>query len=78
MKVELTTSIIVAIIGVALAFFVTNLLMPGFDSVEFKTISGENTYSLTEPNPEIFNFRALNPTVEVYVGQETTSVDVEE
>ena len=79
MKIDLATSIVVAVIGVVAAFFVANLLLPGFSDVSFKTISDKsNNYSLTDPNPEIFNYRALNPTVEVYVGEETTSINVEE
>ena len=78
MKLDLATSVIVAIIGVVIAFFVTNLIMPGLEEVKFNTISGNSSYSLTDPSPEVFNYRALNPTVEVYVGQETTSVEVEE
>ena len=78
MKTDLATSIVVAVIGIAVAFFVTNLLLPGFGEVQFKTISGKNDYSLTEPNSEIFNYRALNPTVEVYVGQEATRTDTGE
>lgn len=78
MKTDLATSIVVAVIGIAVAFFVTNLLLPGFGEVQFKTISGKNDYSLTESNSEIFNYRALNPTVEVYVGQEATSTDTGE
>lgn len=68
MKFDLTTSIIAAVIGVAVAFFVSNLLIPGLSPTQFKTISGSTSYGLTEPNSEVFNFRALNPTVEVYVG----------
>ena len=35
----------------------------------FKTLENTVDSSLSEPNEEIFNFRAVNPTVEVYVGQ---------
>ena len=69
MKTDLATSIIAAVVGVAIAFFVTNLILPGFGNISFKTVSGNTNYSLTEPDSEIFNFRALNPTVEVFVGQ---------
>ncbi len=78
MKADLATSIVVAVIGGAIAFFVANLLIPGFSDVQFKTISGKADYSLADPDPEIFNYRALNPTVEVYVGENTTSINVEE
>ena len=70
MKTDLATSIIAAIAGIALAFFVTNLLLPPTSEVKFSTLSGKESYSITEPDDEIFNYRALNPTVEVYVGSE--------
>lgn len=69
MKTDLATSIIAAIIGFAIAFFVTNIFIPEISPVSFKILSSSPNYSLTDPNPEIFNFRAINPTVEVYVGQ---------
>ncbi len=69
MKFDLTTSVIVAIIGTIAGFFVFNLILPAFDSVQFKTVDN-SSYSLAEPDPEVFNFRAVNPTVEVYVGSE--------
>ena len=68
MKTDLATSIIAAIAGIIVAYFAVNILMPGLEDVSFKTISSSVSSSLTEPSAEIFNFRAVNPTVEVYVG----------
>lgn len=69
MKFDLTTSIIVAVIGTVAAFFVTNMFLPAIDSFSFKVLSATPSTTLTSPNSEIFNYRAINPTVEVYVGQ---------
>lgn len=69
MKQDLATSILTAVIGVIVAFFVCKTLLPPIASVSFKTLNSTLTYNLEDPNPEIFNFRAVNPTVEVYVGQ---------
>ncbi len=70
MKTDLTTAIVSAIIGVAVAYFLCNVLLPQIDEVSFKTLTSSPDYTLREPNVDIFNYRALNPTVEVYVGSE--------
>lgn len=69
MKKELTTAIIAAVFGVIVAYFITNIALPEISNVSFKTLSGNQTYTLAQPDPEVFNYRAVNPTVEVYVGQ---------
>jgi len=69
MKTDLATSILAAVIGIAVAYIVCNMFLPPLANVTFNTLSDKAKYSLTEPNPEVFNFRALNPTVEVYVGE---------
>ena len=69
MQKDLATAIIAAIAGVTIAYFVTNLFIPEISNVSFKTVSSSVNASIVEPDPEIFNYRALNPTVEVYVGE---------
>lgn len=69
MKQDLATSIFTAIVGIIIAYFICNMLLPPIQNVTYKTLSTSLTYDLAEPNPEVFNFRAVNPTVEVYVGQ---------
>lgn len=79
MRFDLFTSIGVAIAGVIVAFVVTNLVLPGFETYEFKVVdktqnataaeAGYDYSSLTSPDNEVFNYDALNPTVEVYVGE---------
>lgn len=69
MKKDLATSVIAAIIGVLVAYFLCNMMLQPPESVTFSTISASENYTLGSPDPEIFNYRAINPTVEVYVGQ---------
>lgn len=68
MKNDLATSIIAAVVGVVAAYFICNFLLPAGDTVSFSTVDETVTADLATPNPEIFNYKALNPTVEVYIG----------
>ena len=68
MKNDLATSIFVAIAGVLIAYFVCNMFIGEIESVSFKTINSTISSSVGEPDPEVFNSTAINPTVEVYVG----------
>ena len=71
MKSDFVTSIIVAIVGAIGAYLICNLLFAGEpEIVEVKTIENSDiSSSIAEPNPELFNIKALNPTVEVYIGE---------
>ena len=68
MKTDLATAISASILGVLIAYFVTGMFIGEITEVTIKTVDGNVDVNITEPNPEIFNYRALNPTVEVYVG----------
>ena len=68
MKLDLFSSIGLAIIGVILAFFVCNIFIGPIEDFSFKVINSNTTTTLSQPNVEIFNYKAINPTVEVYVG----------
>ncbi|MBR2994175.1 hypothetical protein IKF43_02170 [Candidatus Saccharibacteria bacterium] len=68
-KTDLFTSIIAAIAGVLIAFFVTNLFIGPIEDVTYKKVSSSVNASIADPDPEVFNYKALNPTVEVYVGE---------
>ena len=77
MKTDLTTSIITALIGTVAAYFACTLFIPPISKVEFQILdpaSGIN-YNLTEPNAEVFNYRAVNPTVEVIINGDCTNGD---
>ena len=67
---DIFTIIIIASIGMVAAFFASNALLGNPDelSMKHKTITPIST-EIVEPDPETFNLDAINPTVEVYVGQ---------
>lgn len=67
---DIITLILIASIGTVAAFFVCNAIMgdPDKASTKFKSISTVISKDLVDPDPEIFNSVAVNPTVEVYVG----------
>lgn len=67
-KTDLVTAVIVFIAGIGIAFATANLLMPQVEDFELKTIDLNTETTLAEPDAEVFNYRAVNPTVEVYVG----------
>ncbi len=68
MKTDLATSIGVAIVGILVAYFVCNLFVGSIDDFTITSVSTKVNANLEEPSPEVFNYKALNPTVEVYVG----------
>ena len=67
---DIFTVILVAGIGTVVAAILFNLILgdPNSKSVTFKTVKVVQA-SLSQPDPEVFNPDAINPTVEVYVGE---------
>lgn len=67
---DIFSMILVAGIGTLAAFLICNQLMgdPSTAKTQFKTINRVITSELAEPDAEIYNSLAINPTVEVYVG----------
>lgn len=63
--------VLVAGIGTLAAFFGCNALLgdPNEATVSFTKLSDVIDGNLAAPNPEIFNAFAINPTIEVYVGE---------
>ena len=70
MKTDLASSIGIAIAGVLIAYFVCNLFIGPIEDVYIKTVDSSLSTDIADPNPEVFNYRAINPTVEVYVGDD--------
>lgn len=66
---DIITIVLMSILGSVVAFFVVNALLGDLDekSVTFD-VPVPVTTELADPDPEIFNLEAINPTVEVYVG----------
>ncbi len=69
MKKDLLTTVLSAILGVVVSYIVVGIFIPELKSVSFKALNSDTTYTIASPDPEVFNYRAINPTVEVYVGQ---------
>ena len=67
---DIFTLILVAGIGLFCSFFVVQLLLgdPKEAMVTFRTVVPIES-SLVDPDPEVFHSSAINPTVEVYVGE---------
>ena len=68
MKTDLASAIGAAIAGVLIAYFITNIFIGPIEDVSYKTVTSNVSADVTTPSPEVFNYKALNPTVEVYVG----------
>lgn len=71
MKTDLITAIGIAIVGVFVSYFCCSLLFGSEDSFKysFNTVDQSSASAeLADPNVDVFNYKALNPTVEVYVG----------
>lgn len=66
---DLITVIMIAVGGTLAAFFSVNIILgnPSELTKDVKTIEVVSP-DLAEPDPEIFNKDAINPTIEVYVG----------
>ena len=66
---DIITIVLVAGIGTFIAAMLCNLILgnPDEKSVTFKTVQVIEA-DLAEPDPEVFNVDAINPTIEVYVG----------
>ena len=68
MKTDLATAVVTSIVGFFIAFFVTGLLTGEIQPFSYKTVDASISADLVDPDPEVFNYRALNPTVEVFIG----------
>lgn len=66
-KSDIMIVVFMATAGIVIAYFLCNAIMPKIEKVSFKTIEAIST-DLQDPDPEVFNSAAINPTVETYVG----------
>ena len=76
MKSDLTTSVVVFIVGTIIAYFAGSMVFSAPSSVSIETLKADASYTFPDPDEEIFNFRAINPTVEAWIG-ECTNYDNE-
>lgn len=67
---DIFTVIAVAVVGVVISSVLLNLILGSPDEkyVSFKVVEVIEP-DLDNPDPELFNPDAINPTVEVYVGE---------
>lgn len=67
---DIFTLILVAGIGILASFFACNALLgdPDLATTQFTELKDVISNQLEMPNPEVFNSTAINPTIEVYVG----------
>lgn len=77
MKSHLITMILAFIAGAAVSFVAINIILPATEDFIIKTVDIDSSASLSDPNIEIFNYRAINPTVEVYVGDGNEEPELE-
>ena len=69
MKNDLISSIAIAIFGIVAAYLICNLFVGEAKPYSFFTVDDSaSSTELANPDIELFNYKALNPTVEVYVG----------
>ena len=69
---DIATIILIASVSVLIAYFVTDSIIgkPANESVRVKTIDAISA-EVTEPDTTIFNKDAINPTVEVVIGDQS-------
>ena len=67
---DIFTLILIAGIGTLAAFFACNAILgdPDEAKVEYTTVSKVISKDLGQPRSDVFNAQAINPTIEVYVG----------
>jgi ABC-type cobalt transport system substrate-binding protein len=67
-KTDIAMILLIAIVSVVVAFFVTRSLFGGSatEAVQVETME-QISAEVTEPDPAIFNSNAINPAVEVQI-----------
>lgn len=70
-KSDIATIVLIVSVSVLVAFFTTQAIFNNFatEEVNVKTIEAIDT-SVAEPDPDVFNEEAINPTVEVQIDAE--------
>lgn len=67
---DVLTILVIAGLGVGISVWLVNMILgnPDDEVVKYKVIGNPITDTLASPDASIFNINAINPTVEVYVG----------
>lgn len=73
-KTDLAMIIFIAAVSVLIAYFVAKSIIGDANNkpVKVKTVD-QISADVREPDPDIFNKNAINPTVEVIIGQSDSS-----
>lgn len=68
-KTDIAMIVLIASVGVLIAFFATRTFFSGAvsESVKVKTVEAMSA-TIEPPDPTIFNSNAINPTIEISVG----------
>lgn len=71
-KTDIAMIIFIAGISVLIAYFVMGSLLSGFKTKPVTVkVADPISENVTEPDPSIFNSGAINPTVQVNIGNST-------
>lgn len=75
-KSDIISAAFIAILGFVVSFFVVQAIVgdPDKATITFKTIDTVSN-EVADPSPDTFNSQALNPTVEVFVGDPSKKTD---
>ena len=67
---DIFSVLIIATVGTLASYFAVNALLgdPNMSSEQIKVIQ-EITPTLNQPDPELFNYAAINPTVEIIIDE---------
>lgn len=70
-KSDIAMLVLIASLSILVAYFIGGAVFGNIeeDPVSVKTIERFDT-AVEEPSEHIFNDRAINPTVEIFIGQE--------
>jgi hypothetical protein len=69
-KNDIGIAVIVAVVGTLIAYFALNGILGNPDTAsETVEYIAPITSDIRTPNPEVFNAEAINPTVEVIIGE---------
>ena len=71
---DIAALILIASVSVVSAYFIAGAIIgnPNNESVKVKTIEAISS-NVDEPDPSVFNKDAINPTVEVIIGDQSAS-----
>lgn len=73
-KTDITMIILIASVSVLVAYFAGKALLGDTHNTSVKVKTADPiTSTVTQPDPAVFNSKAINPTVEVIIGGEQQS-----